>query len=72
MHDTYGIRNLSYSNSIMQFVFTVDLRTMKEDVWCKEATITLGKNYNIIFKMYLFAITKTLNPKTGGWKPLES
>lgn len=56
----------------MQLVFTVDLRTMKEDVWYKEATITLEKNYNIILKMYIFAITKSLKPKTAGWKPLES
>lgn len=48
MHDTYGIRNLSFGNSIMQLVFTVEIRTMKEDVLYKMATITLGKNYNII------------------------
>lgn len=56
----------------MQLVFTVELRTMKEDVWYKEATITLEKNCNIIFKMYLFAKTKSLKPKTAGWKPLQS
>lgn len=72
MHDPYGIRNLNYGSSIMQLVFTVELRTMKEDVWYKEATITLGKNYNITLKIYLFAITNSLKPKTAGWKPLQS